>query len=111
MTELETLERRIGEFKTLIDDGWRSLSRSSLTTFERRELRNEMKRCGAELQRCLELVQAERDRSHMRLWGNQRSGPRVVDFHLIGRNEPGKDAVLSESPVLSERTAPAENAF
>jgi hypothetical protein len=60
MTELEALERRIGEFKTLIDDAWRSLSRSSLTTFERRELRNEMKRSGAELQRCLELVQAER---------------------------------------------------
>jgi hypothetical protein len=105
MTELEALEHRIGEFKTLIDDAWRSLSRSSLTTFERRELRNEMKRCGAELQRCLELVQVERDRSHMRLSGHQRSGARVIDFRLIGRNEPGKDA------APSERTAPAESAF
>jgi hypothetical protein len=105
MTELEALEGRIGEFKTLIDDAWRSLSRSSLTTFERRELRNEMKRCGTELQRCLELVQAERDRSRMRLSGGHSSGRRIVDFRLIGPNEPGKDA------VLSERTAPAENAF
>jgi hypothetical protein len=105
MTELEALERRIGEFKTLIDDAWRSLSRSSLTTFERRELRNEMKRSGAELQRCLELVQAERERSRMRLSGDHSSGRRIVDFRLIGRSEPGKD------PVPSERTAPAENAF
>jgi hypothetical protein len=117
MTELEALEGRIGEFKALIDNAWRSLSRSSLTTFERRELRNEMKRCGTELQRCLELVQAERDRARMRLSGNQSSGRRIVDFRLIGRNEPGKDAVPSERPVLSERpvpserTAPAENAF
>jgi hypothetical protein len=105
MTELEALERRIGEFKALIDEAWRSLSRSSLTTFERRELRNEMKRCGTELQRCLELVQTERDRARMRLSGDHGSGRRIVDFRLIGRNEPGQDA------VLSERTAPAENAF
>ena len=93
MTELEGLERRIGEFKALIDDAWRSLSRSSLTTFERRELRNEMKRCGTELQRCLELVQVERERSsRMRLSGSDSSGRRIVDFRLIGPNKPGKDA-------------------
>ena len=111
MTELEALEGRIGEFKALINDAWRSLSRSSLTTFERRELRNEMKRCGTELQRCLELVQAERSRSRMRLSGDPRSGSRIVDFRLIGRNDPGKDAVSSERPVLSKRAAPAENAL
>jgi len=117
MTELEALEGRIGEFKALIDNAWRSLSRSSLTTFERRELRNEMKRCGAELQRCLELVQAERNRLHMRLSGDQGSGRRIVDFRLLGRDEPGQDAVLSERPTLSERpalserSAPAENAL
>lgn len=105
MTELEALEGRIGEFKALIDDAWRSLSRSSLTTFERRELRNEMKRCGVELQRCLELVQVERNRLHMRLSDSQRSGRGIVDFRLIGRNEPGQDAVLPEI------SAPAENAF
>jgi hypothetical protein len=109
MTELEALETRIGEFKALIDGAWRSLSRSSLTTFERRELRNEMKRCGAELQRCLELVQAERNR--LRLSSDQRFGSRIVDFRLIGRHEPGRDAVLSEGPALSEIPVPAENAF
>lgn len=99
MTELEILERRISEFKRLLDDAWRSLSRSSLTTFERRELRNDMKRCGAELQRCLELVDAERSRSRTRL--DQRSGRKVVDFRLIGRQEA----------ILSERTATTENAL
>jgi hypothetical protein len=96
MTELEVLERRISEFKRLLDDAWRSLSRSSLTTFERRELRNDMKRCGAELQRCLELVDAERQRARMRPSGDQRSGLRTVDFRLIGRNEPRKEALVSE---------------
>jgi hypothetical protein len=96
MTELEVLEGRISEFKALLNEAWRSLSRASLTTFERRELRNEMKRCGAELQRCLELVEAERSRSRMRPSGDQRSGLRTVDFRLIGRTEPRKEAVVSE---------------
>jgi hypothetical protein len=100
MTELEILERRINEFKTLLDDAWRSLSRSSLTTFERRELRNEMKRCGGELQRCLELVDAER-RARTRLSGGLRSGGKTVDFRLIGRQEA----------ILSERTSATENAL
>jgi hypothetical protein len=99
MTELEVLERRISEFKRLLDEAWRSLSRSSLTTFERRELRNDMKRCGAELQRCLELVDAERSRARTRL--DQRSGRKVVDFRLIGRQEA----------IPSERTATTENAL
>jgi hypothetical protein len=101
MTELEILERRISEFKALLDDAWRSLSRSSLTTFERRELRNEMKRCGAELQRCLELVDAERGRARTRLSGDQSSGRKIFDFRLIGRQEA----------ILSERSAATENAI
>ena len=99
MTELEVLERRISEFKRLLDEAWRSLSRSSLTTFERRELRNDMKRCGTELQRCLELVDAERSRARARL--DQRSGRKVIDFRLIGRPEA----------MLSETTAATENAL
>jgi hypothetical protein len=99
MTELEVLERRISEFKRLLDEAWRSLSRSSLTTFERRELRNDMKRCGAELQRCLELVDAERLRARMRQ--DQKSDRKAVDFRLIGRQEA----------ILAERAAATENAL
>ena len=78
MTGLQLLEDKIGEFQAHLNDAWRSLSGAPLTPFERRELRNEMKRCGAELQRCLELVRAEtqpispahrRKRSHARQGG------------------------------------------
>jgi hypothetical protein len=100
MTELEVLEGRISEFKALLNDAWRSLSRASLTTFERRELRNEMKRCGAELQRCLELVRAEHSRSRMRLAENGAARVKVVDFRLLGQS--GIDSLL---PVLPEAVA------
>lgn len=86
MTELQFLEHKIGEFRSHLSDAWRSLSGSSLTTFERRELRNEMKRCGAELQRCLELVQAEHSRSRMRLAENTATRVKVVDFRLLGQS-------------------------
>jgi hypothetical protein len=86
MTELQFLEDKIGEFRAHLSDAWRSLSSSSLTTFERRELRNEMKRCGAELQRCLELVQAEHSRSRLRLAENSATRVKVVDFRLLGQS-------------------------
>jgi hypothetical protein len=97
MTELEHLEEKIGEFQAHLNDAWRSLSSSSLTSFERRELRNEMKRCGAELQRCLALVQAEHSRSRMRLSESQAARVKVVDFRLLGQST--KDALF---PVLRE---------
>ena len=100
MTELEFLEDKIGEFQTHLNDAWRSLSSSSLTPFERRELRNEMKRCGAELQRCLELVRAEHGRSRMRLAENGATRIKVADFRLLGQS--GIDSLL---PVLSGAVA------
>jgi hypothetical protein len=97
MTELEHLEEKIGELQAHLNDAWRSLSSSPLTSFERRELRNEMKRSGAELQRCLELVRAEHSRSRMRLSENEATRVRVIDFRLLGQS--GKDGLL---PVLPE---------
>jgi len=97
MTELELLEDKIGEFQAHLNDAWRSLSSSSLTPFERRELRNEMKRCGAELQRCLELVRAEHSRPRMRLSENGSTSAKVVDFRLLGQS--GKADLL---PILPE---------
>jgi hypothetical protein len=97
MTDLERLEDKIGEFRTYLNDAWSSLSGSSLTSFERRELRNEMKRCEAELQRCLDLVQAENTRTHQRLSENAATRVKEVDFRLLGQS--GKDNL---SPVLPE---------
>ncbi len=96
MTELELLEDKIGEFQAHLNDAWRSLSSSSLTPFERRELRNEMKRCGAELQRCLGLVQAEHSRSRMRLAENAAAQTKAVDFRLLGQS--GIDSLLQVLP-------------
>ncbi len=82
--DLQALENRICELKALLDESWRRLSRSSLTSFERRELRNEMKSCSAELQRCLEQVRDERSRSRTRLPVDRDSGLKRVEFRLIG---------------------------
>jgi hypothetical protein len=96
MTELELLENKIGEFQSHLNDAWRSLSSSSLTPFERRELRNEMKRCGAELQRCLELVRAEHGRSRTLLSENAPTRAKAVDFRLLGQS--GVDSLLPTLP-------------
>jgi hypothetical protein len=96
MTELQLLEDKIGEFQAHLNDAWRSLSSSSLTPFERRELRNEMKRCGAELQRCLELVRAEHSRSRLRVAENGATRVKVVDFRLLGQS--GIDSLLPALP-------------
>jgi hypothetical protein len=95
MTELELLENKIGEFQAHLNDAWRSLSSSSLTPFERRELRNEMKRCGAELQRCLELVRAEHRRPRALVFEDAAARAKAVDFRLLGQS--GIDSSL---PVL-----------
>ena len=96
MAELEGLERNIRELKGWLNAAWRQLASSSPTKFERRELRNEMKRCSAELQRCLQLVEAERARSRSRHSPNSRPGSqaldskvlnsKVLDFRFIGQS-------------------------
>jgi hypothetical protein len=91
MAELEGLERNIHELKGWLNAAWRQLASSSPTKFERRELRNEMRRCSAELQRCLQAIEAERTRSRSRHPADRRSGApgldsKVLDFRFIGRN-------------------------
>ena len=91
VTELEGLERNIRELKGWLNAAWRQLASSSPTKFERRELRNEMKRCSAELQRCLRVVEAERTRSRSRQSPGPRSGSqtlesKVLDFRFIGQS-------------------------
>jgi hypothetical protein len=49
----ETLERTIGELKQQQRDAWAQLSRPSLTKFESKELRNQIRQSGEELRRCL----------------------------------------------------------
>jgi hypothetical protein len=86
MTDLEVLDRNIIELKAWLNAAWRHLAKSSLTKFERGELRNEMKQCNTELRRCLELVRAERANRRKQRSADMRSDVIRVDFKLIGQN-------------------------
>jgi hypothetical protein len=88
MTDLEVLDRNIIELKGWLNAAWRHLAKSSLTKFERGELRNEMRQCNTELRRCLELVRAERARRRKQSSSDTRSAVGKVDFRLIGQNPP-----------------------
>jgi hypothetical protein len=88
MTDLEVLDRNIIELKAWLNAAWRHLAKSSLTKFERGELRNEMKQCNTELRRCLDLVRAERANRRKRSSADMRSDVISVNFKLIGRNPP-----------------------
>ena len=89
MTDLEVLDRSITELKEWLSGAWRHLANPSLTKFERRELRNDMKQCNIELRRCLELVRAERTNRQQQSSANRPSQIIHVDFRLIGQNPLG----------------------
>jgi transposase-like protein len=60
MTELEVLDRDIGGLKELLRVAWKELASSALTPHERREARNRITLCSAELRRNLQTLEAER---------------------------------------------------
>ena len=49
MTEPELLDQNIRALEEWVDAAWRQLGDPSLTAFSRRELRNQMKQCSADL--------------------------------------------------------------
>lgn len=53
MTESDTLARSISELKAQQREAWFQLSRPSLTKFESKELRNQIRHSGEELRQCL----------------------------------------------------------
>jgi hypothetical protein len=88
MTDLEILEGNIGELKERLSDAWRQLARYSLTKFDHRELRREMKRCDAELRFCLGLIEVMRARSRTAV-SLEVASPKLTasDFRLLGQNQ------------------------
>jgi hypothetical protein len=56
MTEPDNLSRKIGELKEWQTVAWRRIAEPLITQFERREIRNHMKECDAELRRCLQMM-------------------------------------------------------
>ena len=63
MTKLEGLDRDISGLKELLRVAWKHLANPLLTPFERREVRNQIKQCSAELRGYLQTLEAERRRS------------------------------------------------
>jgi hypothetical protein len=55
MTEPDVLERSIREHQEWQRTAWQNLSKPSLTTYESRELRNQIKQSSAELRRYLDM--------------------------------------------------------
>jgi hypothetical protein len=88
MTDLDVLDRNIIELRNWLTGAWRHLAKPTMTKFERRELRNEMRQCNVELRRCLELVRAERASRRTQPSADIRAGFGNVDFRLLGPNSP-----------------------
>lgn len=66
-------ERDIRALQEWLRTAWRQLSDSSLTAFTRRELRNQMKQCSADL------------RSHLQLVAERRSQPAKEPDHRFSK--------------------------
>lgn len=60
MNQPDILESDIRALQQWLRDAWQQLGDPSLTTFTRRELRNQMKQCNADLRACLERVAEQR---------------------------------------------------
>ena len=56
MNQPELLESDIRALQQWLRDAWRQLADSSLTTFSRRELRNQMKQCSTDLRARLQMA-------------------------------------------------------
>jgi hypothetical protein len=56
MTEPDILSHKISELKEWQSVAWRRIADPSVTPFERREVRNHMNECDAELRRCLQIM-------------------------------------------------------
>ena len=54
MNQAEILESDIRALQQWLREAWQQLGNPSLTTFSRRELRNQMRQCNADLRACLD---------------------------------------------------------
>jgi len=59
MNQPEIFDRDIRALQEWLRSAWRQLGDHSLTTFDRRELRNQMKQCSADLKAYLERLEAQ----------------------------------------------------
>jgi hypothetical protein len=85
MTDPDVLDYRIYELKELQRAAWRKLADSSLTLFERREVRNQIRLSNNELRQYLQMV-AERLRFRVKPAENVADGFGKPNFRLLDCN-------------------------
>ena len=82
MTEPDTLDHTIRALKRTQRMAWQQLADPAVTTFARRELRNEIKQSGAELRAHLQMV-SERSRFQTRSVEEPGTCPGEFEFRLL----------------------------
>jgi hypothetical protein len=85
MTDPDVLDYRIHELKELQRAAWRKLADSSLTLFERREVRNQIRLSNNELRQYLQMM-SERIRFRARPAEEVADGFGKPDFRLLALN-------------------------
>ena len=75
MSQPEILDSDIRAMQQWLRDAWQQLGDRSLTTFSRRELRNQMKQCSADL------------RTRLQMAAEQQSGPLQQPIPTYSRPE------------------------
>ena len=77
----EALDRNVDALNGFISGAWRRLADSSLTTFDRRELRNSMKEAEVALKAALErIAEGQRARRHA---NSLIPDARIPDFRIL----------------------------
>jgi hypothetical protein len=82
MTEPDTLDHTIRALKQTQRAAWQQLADPAVTTFARRELRNEIKQSGAELRSYLQMA-SERSRFRTRPAEAIAPAPDTFEFRLL----------------------------
>jgi hypothetical protein len=85
MTELEVLARNIHSLKELLRVAWRDLANPHLSSFERRESRNQIKEYSAQLRHHFQLLEAERSQAPKSIDpGHGRLRSAKAEFRVLG---------------------------
>jgi hypothetical protein len=87
MADSDILDCKIYELKEVQRIAWRQLADSSLTTFERREARNQIRQSNNELRQYLHML-SERVRFRVGPAEGVADGFGKPDFRLLARNQP-----------------------
>jgi hypothetical protein len=81
MNQPDILESDIRALQQWLRDAWRQLGDPSLTAFTRRELRNQMKQCSADLRACLQRAAQQRtEQAEQPIPTHSRSELRILSW-------------------------------